>query len=127
MKETYENDKSLESDIRLENLMEFRSVSETYEKETGNVNLSDFLMEVSLVSDAAEYSADADAVTLMTVHSAKGLEFKVVFIIGLEENIMPISKALYDDEELEEERRLMQKKNFIYLMQEEECFMVICR
>lgn len=107
MKETYENDKSLESDIRLENLMEFRSVSETYEKETGNVNLSDFLMEVSLVSDAAEYSADADAVTLMTVHSVKGLEFKVVFIIGLEENIMPISKALYDDEELEEERRLM--------------------
>ncbi len=107
MKETYENDKSLESDIRLENLMEFRSVSETYEKETGNVNLSDFLMEVSLVSDAAEYSTDTDAVTLMTVHSAKGLEFKVVFIIGLEENIMPISKALYDDEELEEERRLM--------------------
>ena len=107
MKEIYENDKSLESDIRLENLMEFRSVSETYEKETGNVNLSDFLMEVSLVSDAAEYSTDADAVTLMTVHSAKGLEFKVVFIIGLEENIMPISKALYDDEELEEERRLM--------------------
>ena len=107
MKETYENDKSLESDIRLENLMEFRSVSETYEKETGNVNLSDFLMEVSLVSDAAEYSTDADAVTLMTVHSAKGLEFKVVFIIGLEENIMPISKALYDDEELEEERILM--------------------
>ena len=107
MKETYENDKSLESDIRLENLMEFRSVSETYEKETGNVNLSDFLMEVSLVSDAAEYSTDSDAVTLMTVHSAKGLEFKVVFIIGLEENIMPISKALYDDEELEEERRLM--------------------
>ena len=107
MKETYENDKSLESDIRLENLMEFRSVSETYEKETGNVNLSDFLMEVSLVSDAAEYSTDADAVTLMTVHSAKGLEFKIVFIIGLEENIMPISKALYDDEELEEERRLM--------------------
>ena len=107
MKETYENDKSLESDIRLENLMEFRSVSETYEKETGNVNLSDFLMEVSLVSDAAEYSSDADAVTLMTVHSAKGLEFKIVFIIGLEENIMPISKALYDDEELEEERRLM--------------------
>lgn len=107
MKETYENDKSLESDIRLENLMEFRSVSETYEKETGNVNLSDFLMEVSIVSDAAEYSLDSDAVTLMTVHSAKGLEFKVVFIIGLEENIMPISKALYDDEELEEERRLM--------------------
>ena len=107
MKETYENDKSLESDIRLENLMEFRSVSETYEKETGNVNLSDFLMEVSLVSDAAEYSLDSDAVTLMTVHSAKGLEFKIVFIIGLEENIMPISKALYDDEELEEERRLM--------------------
>ena len=107
MKETYENDKSLESDIRLENLMEFRSVSETYEKETGNVNLSDFLMDVSLVSDAAEYSEDSDAVTLMTIHCAKGLEFKVVFIIGLEENIMPISKALYDEGDLEEERRLM--------------------
>ena len=107
MKETYENDKSLESDIRLENLMEFRSVSETYEKETGNVNLSDFLMDVSLVADAAEYSEDSDAVTLMTVHCAKGLEFKVVFIIGLEENIMPISKALYDEGDLEEERRLM--------------------
>ena len=65
MKETYENDKSLESDIRLENLMEFRSVSETYEKETGNVNLSDFLMEVSLVSDAAEYSLDSDLLSVL--------------------------------------------------------------
>ena len=124
MKETYENDKSLDSEIRLENLMEFRSVSENYEKVTGNVNLGDFLAEVSLVADATEYSEDSDAITLMTIHSAKGLEFKVVFIVGLEENIMPISKALYDESELEEERRLMyvaitRAKERLYLLNAE--------
>ena len=105
--EDFTDIESLDSEIRLENLMEFRSVSENYEKVTGNVNLGDFLAEVSLVADATEYSEDSDAITLMTIHSAKGLEFKVVFIVGLEENIMPISKALYDESELEEERRLM--------------------
>ena len=107
MREILEKDKTLESDLRLENLMEFKSVTENYEKVTGNVNLQDFLEEISLVADAADYSEDGDAVTLMTVHSAKGLEFKVVFIIGLEENIMPHANSLMDESELEEERRLM--------------------
>ena len=107
MKEVLEKDKTLESDLRLENLMEFKSVTENYEKVTGSVNLNDFLEEVSLVADAADYSEDGDAVTLMTVHSAKGLEFKVVFIIGLEENILPHVNSMFDESALEEERRLM--------------------
>ncbi len=107
IKELLEKDKTLESDLRLENLMEFKSVTENYEKVTGSVNLNDFLEEVSLVADAADYSEDGDAVTLMTIHSAKGLEFKVVFIIGLEENILPHVNSLYEESELEEERRLM--------------------
>ena len=107
MKEVLEKDKTLESDLRLENLMEFKSVTENYEKVTGSVNLNDFLEEVSLVADAADYSEDGDAITLMTVHSAKGLEFKVVFIIGLEENILPHANSLFDESQLEEERRLM--------------------
>ena len=107
IKEILEKDHTLESDLRLENLMEFKSVTENYEKVTGSVNLTDFLEEVSLVADAADYSEDGDAVTLMTIHSAKGLEFKVVFIIGLEENILPHVNSLLDEGELEEERRLM--------------------
>jgi DNA helicase-2/ATP-dependent DNA helicase PcrA len=87
--------------------MEFKSVSENYEKQTGSVNLNDFLEEVSLVADAAEYSEDSDAVTLMTIHSAKGLEFKVVFIVGLEEGILPHANSIYEKEDVEEERRLM--------------------
>ena len=107
IKENLENDHTLESDLRLENLMEFKSVTENYENVTGNINLIDFLEEVSLVADAADYSEDGDAVTLMTIHSAKGLEFKVVFIIGVEENILPHANSLLDEAELEEERRLM--------------------
>ena len=107
IKELYEKDKTLESDLRIENLMEFKSVTENFEKVTGSVNLNDFLEEVSLVADAAEYTKDSDAVTLMTIHSAKGLEFKVVFIIGLEENILPHSNSIYEEGGLEEERRLM--------------------
>ena len=107
IKELLEKENTLDSELRLENLMEFKSVSENYEKQTGSVNLNDFLEEVSLVADAAEYSEDSDAVTLMTIHSAKGLEFKVVFIIGLEEGILPHANSIYEKEDVEEERRLM--------------------
>ena len=103
----YEKENTLESELRIENLMEFKSVSENFEKETGSVNLTDFLNEVSLVADATEYTKDSDAITLMTIHSAKGLEFKVVFIIGLEEGLLPHSNSIYSEEEVEEERRLM--------------------
>ena len=71
--------------------MEFKSITENYQKETGRVNLEDFLDEISLVSDMAEHKEYDNAITLMTIHSAKGLEFRSVFLAGMEENIMPHS------------------------------------
>ena len=106
IRKEYENN-SLEGEIRLENLNEFKSAAEKFEKDTGSVNLNDFLEEISLVADASDYSEDGDAVTLMTIHSAKGLEFKVVFIIGCEEGILPHTNSLFEEKDLEEERRLM--------------------
>ena len=106
MKEALEKESTLESEIRLENLLEFRSITENYQNETGNVNLSDFLDEVSLVADMSEHQENDDAITLMTIHSAKGLEFKVVFLVGMEENIMPHAMSLTESGGIEEERRL---------------------
>ena len=102
----YENNKSLESDIRLENLEELKTVTRTFEEREGIVSLEDFLYEVSLVTDVNEYQNDRNRVSLMTVHSVKGLEFDYVFIIGLEEGIFPHINSLMNDGELEEERRL---------------------
>lgn len=96
---------SLENELRLENLMEFKSITENYQKETGTVNLEDFLDEISLVSDMAEHKNFDHAITLMTIHAAKGLEFRAVFLAGMEENIMPHQMSLQEDG-LEEERRL---------------------
>ena len=98
---------SLEADIRLENLEEFKSVTKNFEDLTGVISLEDFLLEVSLVSDIEEYKDDEDRITLMTVHAVKGLEFPYVFIAGLEEGIFPHRNSLNSNEELEEERRLM--------------------
>ena len=106
MKAELENEKSLEAEIRLENLMEFKSITEGYQNETGTVNLEDFLEDISIVADTADHKDDDNVLTLMTMHSAKGLEFKVVFLIGMEEGIMPHSMSLNDGKELEEERRL---------------------
>lgn len=124
IKEFLEKENTLDSSLRLDNLMEFKSVTENFEKVTGSVNLNDFLEEISLVADAAEYSEDSDAVTLMTIHSAKGLEFKCVFIIGLEESILPHANSMYSEDELEEERRLMyvaitRAKERLYLLNAE--------
>ena len=105
MKKELEADKTLESDIRLENLLEFRSVTENFQKETGIVNLEDFLEEISLVSDISEHQEVDDAITLMTIHSAKGLEFRVVFLVGMEDGIMPHIMSLQENK-LDEERRL---------------------
>ena len=102
----YENNKSLESDIRIENLEELKTVTRTFEEREGIVSLEDFLYEVSLVTDVNEYQNDRNRVSLMTVHSVKGLEFDYVFIIGLEEGIFPHINSLMNDGELEEERRL---------------------
>ena len=97
---------TIESQSRLENLEEFKSITKSFEDKYGVISLSEFLDEISLVSDVEEHKNQTDVVTLMTVHSAKGLEFDNVFIIGLEEGIFPHSMCLYSPSEIEEERRL---------------------
>ena len=106
MKNSLEADNTLESELRLDNLMEFKSITENYQKDTGNVNLEDFLEDISLVADSQEHQELDNAITLMTMHAAKGLEFKVVFLIGMEEGIMPHFMSLESSSDLEEERRL---------------------
>jgi DNA helicase-2/ATP-dependent DNA helicase PcrA len=125
------SERSLEADARIENLREFLSVTKQFETVElqavrlaqelgpGLVQESDeaasptpeavilaFLEHVALVSDVDAYDEDAAAVTLMTLHSAKGLEFPVVFLVGMEEGVFPHARALWDHAELEEERRL---------------------
>ena len=106
MKRELENEKTLEAEGRLENLEEFKSITRNFENEYGTISLSEFLDEISLVSDIEEHKNQTDVVTLMTVHSAKGLEFNYIFIVGFEEGIFPHSLSLYDNSEIEEERRL---------------------
>lgn len=96
------DDKSPQGDARQENVRELMSVAQSYQE----MGLDSFLEEVSLVSDVDRADFSNDAVTLMTLHAAKGLEFPSVFMIGLEETIFPHSRALYDQGEMEEERRL---------------------
>ena len=101
-----ESEKSIESEIRLENLEEFKSITKAFEEKNGLVSLEDFLTEISLVSDVTEHKDQSDVVTLMTVHSAKGLEFENVFLIGMEEGIFPHNNSFVSSEAIEEERRL---------------------
>jgi DNA helicase-2/ATP-dependent DNA helicase PcrA len=91
---------------RWENVMELRSVASEYDELNTEGALAAFLEKVSLVSDVDELDEKADAVTLITLHQAKGLEFPVVFIVGLEEGILPHRKSFDDPEQMEEERRL---------------------
>ena len=102
----YESNKNLENELRLDNLEEFKSITKTFEERTGSVSLEDFLEEISLIADISEHRDDSDAVTLMTMHSAKGLEFKVVFLVGMEDGIFPHQNAFFESQGLEEERRL---------------------
>lgn len=106
IRKEYEDEKSLEADIRIENLEEFKTITKTFEEREGVISLEDFLLEISLVSDVNEYKDDKNRISLMTVHSVKGLEFDYVFVIGLEEGIFPHINSLMDNAELEEERRL---------------------
>jgi DNA helicase II / ATP-dependent DNA helicase PcrA len=105
-----EADESIEGQGRVENVRELRSVAEEYEarEQPGGegVSLAGFLESIALVSDADEVQSGGSAVTLMTLHTAKGLEYPVVFIVGLEENIFPHVRAVTEPRELEEERRL---------------------
>ena len=91
---------------RWENIMELKSVAREYDGLNPEEALANFLEKVSLVADVDELDEKADAVTLITLHQAKGLEFPVVFIVGLEEGILPHRKSFGDPEEMEEERRL---------------------
>lgn len=95
-------DGTMQAEERIENVKELISVAREYD----DVGLDGFLEEVALISDIDAYDVNADAITLMTLHAAKGLEFPVVFMTGMEESIFPHSRALYDQEEMEEERRL---------------------
>ena len=106
LKKSLEDEHTLEADLRLENLEEFKSITASYEEATGSVNLDDFLEEISLVADFSEHKESNDEVTLMTIHSAKGLEFDVVFLIGMEDGIFPHQNAFVEEDGIEEERRL---------------------
>jgi DNA helicase-2/ATP-dependent DNA helicase PcrA len=98
----YLDDKTLKAEERLQNVKELVSVAREYE----TLGLSGFLEEVALISDLDAVEESGQAVTLMTLHAAKGLEFPVVFMIGCEESIFPHSRAFYEPAEMEEERRL---------------------
>ena len=106
IREELTSDDTIENEVRLENLEEFKSITKTFEEERGIVSLEEFLDELSLVADATEYQNNTDVVTLMTVHSAKGLEFDNVFVIGMEEGIFPHQNSLMESSDVEEERRL---------------------
>ncbi|HEO8705274.1 TPA: DNA helicase PcrA [Streptococcus agalactiae] len=105
---------TLESQARIENIEEFLSVTKnfddnpeiTVEGETGLDRLSRFLNDLALIADTDDSATETAEVTLMTLHAAKGLEFPVVFLIGMEEGVFPLSRAIEDADELEEERRL---------------------
>ena len=101
-----EEENSVESQSRIENLKEFISVAVDFETNYEGGTLEDFLANVSLLSDVDKTDERKDVVTMMTVHGAKGLEFPVVFLVGMEEGLFPISRALDSIHEMEEERRL---------------------
>ena len=108
LKDELVNEKTLEAEIRLENLEEFKSITKNYEEEYGVISLDDFLNEISLVSDMSEHQDGNNKVSLMTVHSVKGLEFDNVFVIGMEEGIFPHYNSINEgtNSAIEEERRL---------------------
>ncbi|WP_170243100.1 DNA helicase PcrA [Streptococcus suis] len=103
---------TIEANARIENIQEFLSVTKNFdekeveEEETGLDRLSRFLLDLALIADTDDGDKETSEVTLMTLHAAKGLEFPVVFLIGMEENVFPLSRAAEEEAELEEERRL---------------------
>jgi DNA helicase-2/ATP-dependent DNA helicase PcrA len=117
----YVQDGSDEGQVRWENLMELRTVARDYADLPVETALTTFLEEVALVSDVDNLDEQVDAPTLLTLHAAKGLEFAVVFITGLEEGLFPHSRSMDDPEQMEEERRLCyvgvtRAKERLYLM-----------
>ncbi|MEN6371297.1 MAG: DNA helicase PcrA [Armatimonadota bacterium] len=99
-------DKSMDAQSRIENVKELLSVTEEFTKSSEDSSLRSFLEQVALISDIDTYEESGNAVTLMTMHSAKGLEYPVVFIVGMEEGLFPHQRSMNSRDELEEERRL---------------------
>ena len=119
--ETYIRDGSEEGQVRWENILELRTVARDYADLPVETALTTFLEEVALVSDVDNLDEQVDAPTLLTLHAAKGLEFAVVFIVGMEEELFPHSRSMDDPEQMEEERRLCyvwvtRAKERIYLL-----------
>ena len=102
---TLREERTLEAEGRLENLQEFLGVAQEYDRSNPEGGLDEFLAEISLYADIDGLADSTEQVTLMTLHNAKGLEFPVVFVVGMEEGVFPHSRAL-DEQNLEEERRL---------------------
>ncbi|HEX2148559.1 MAG TPA: 3'-5' exonuclease, partial [Actinomycetota bacterium] len=101
-----ESERSIEALGRVENLKELAGVAAEFEERVPDGTLEDFLAQTSLVSEQDEYDEEESTVTLMTLHNAKGLEFPIVFLTGLEEGVFPHMRSLTEPDELEEERRL---------------------
>ncbi len=115
-----EVENTVEAETRIQNLEEFLTVAIEFEEESADNSLAEFLESITLSSDIDEMQDEDNSVTLMTLHSAKGLEFPVVFLVGMEEGIFPGYKSIGEPKELEEERRLFyvgitRAKQFLYL------------
>ncbi len=104
--EAFLDDGNITNAERIENLKELLSVAAEYVSNYGDSNLENFLEEISLVADIDNWNPTEEAITLMTLHAAKGLEFRAVFLIGMEENLFPHANSSFDPMQLEEERRL---------------------
>lgn len=103
---TLEESDTIEDQTRIENIREFMSVVSDFEMHNPEGNLEDFLADVALLSDVDKTEDTDENVTLMTLHAAKGLEYPVIFMVGMEEGLFPSFRSIEDDEDLEEERRL---------------------
>ena len=101
-----EDQNTIEAESRIENLMEFKSVIYDYEKEEPEITLAEFMERIALMADVDNHDSDENAVVLMTLHSAKGLEFPYVFMPGMEDGLFPGWRAFDAPDGLEEERRL---------------------
>ncbi len=101
-----EKEGTIEAKTRIENIQDFISVALVFEEKNGGASMEDFLSTISLMSDVDKTVDTDNMITLMTVHSAKGLEFPVVFLVGMEDGLFPISRSFENDQDMEEERRL---------------------
>ena len=115
-----EEENTIQADARIENIEEFLTVAMEFEQESAENKLSDFLESITLASDIDGMEDEEDSITLMTLHSSKGLEFPVVFLVGMEEGLFPSYKSIGEQRELEEERRLAyvgitRAKEYLYL------------